>query len=196
LTDKKSCAKRGVRFGALWEKERGGRQLMARKIAIRLIGTFSVLIVMTGCTLVHGKVTGAGNLDGTNGRATIAFNGDSCDDVVKGKFEFIDHDSGENMHGDVVAVTVCGVEGACTLCGNSATLGAYEIVATYRSMDPDRPGTGELFACVSDNGEGAHSSGPDTASIQVLSGPFVGYTNSGVVRGNIQQHKCPKGSTF
>jgi len=66
----------------------------------------------------------------------------------------------------------------------------YEIKIHYRSTNPKEPGEGEAVACVVDNGEGINAISLDNAFIDVVSGPYNGYTNSGPVKGNIQSHEC------
>jgi hypothetical protein len=62
-------------------------------------------------------------------------------------------------------------------CG-SATL-------NYVSTSPDYPGTGQVEVNVCDNGEGTIDG--DTLSVNVISGPYSGYQDSGTVQGgNIQ----------
>jgi hypothetical protein len=168
--------------------------------------TAAVAVVLFGFSLSGcNKVTGGGTLEGFSGRATVAFNADGCGDVAKGEFEFVDHNAVVKMHGDVVAATQCVLPGQCAPCealrssiNPSETPGTadYQIIATYRSTNPSFPGNGDVLACVSDNGEGSNAIVADVAYIQVQSGPFAGYTNYGMIQGNIQQHKCPKGSTF
>ncbi len=164
-----------------------------------------------------GRVTGGGILGGLNGRDTIAVTGDSCGATTKGEFEYVAHVSEVKMHGDVVGVTQCVATGVdqngnlittCPQCqalstllnpsGQTFGLGAadFEVDVSYRSTNPAFPGNGQALACVSDNGQGSKSTGPDVAFVQVVSGPFAGYTNFGDVQGNIQHHKCKSGNSF
>lgn len=156
-----------------------------------LLVVCSVLLV-AGCA---GKVTGGGSLIGSAGRGTVAVNADSCGDAPKGQFQYVDDDANVRLHGTVVGAGQC-VAGLTT-CDCQALvpgfgLGSadYEIVADYRSADLHNAGSGQVIACVSDNGEGSKATGIDNASIHVISGPFAGYNNVGIVRGNVQQHEC------
>ncbi len=139
------------------------------------------------------KVTGGGMVDGVAGRATIAFNGNGCGDVPRGQLEYVDHDSGVKMHAELIEATFCFPEDQCTGC----LTGEYQLIGDYRSTNPSFPGTGQLRACVADLGEGKKATANDTASIQIFTGPYAGYFNSGIIHGNVQQHKCPgKGGSF
>lgn len=158
------------------------------------------------------KVTGGGMLAG---RATIAFKGDSCGNTTKGEFEYVAHEGVVKMHGELVELTQCFAIGTdesgnlITTCPQCQALRAllnpppqppgiadFQFLVSYRSTNPSFAGNGQALVCVSDNGEGSNASGSDAAFIQVLTGPFAGYTNFGAVQGNIAQHKCPKGISF
>src|SRR5579884_225440 len=164
---------------------------------------FLLLLCASALTLGVGpcptKVTGGGMMDGASGRDTITVNADSCGDTVSGEFEYVAHESLVKMHGQPIQATQCVVTGVdangnpittCPQCQmfvglvSPGTLfggGAADsqFIVDYRSTNPALPGTGQALACVSDNGQGGGSR--DTAYVQVLSGPFAGYTNFGSV---------------
>lgn len=58
----------------------------------------------------------------------------------------------------------------------------------YISQDRDFPGTGQVQVEGCDNGEPSGPSNGDTLTVQVTSGPYAGYFNSGTVEGNLQAH--------
>jgi hypothetical protein len=58
----------------------------------------------------------------------------------------------------------------------------------YRSTNPRLRGNGTVHINACDNGEGRGSY--DHLEIQVNTGPFEGYSNSGYTRGNLQAHKA------
>lgn len=182
----------------------------------RLLLGLGVVTLTLGVGPCPGRVTGGGTVHGPSGHDTIAVNGDSCGSQVKGEFEYVAHNAEVKMHGGVTAVTQCVVIGvdangnpitSCPQCqalvallnpGQVFGLGAadFEVDVAYRSTNPAFAGNGQAFACVSDNGQGRKSTGEDVAFVQVLSGPFAGYTNFGSVQGNIKHHKCKTGTTF
>ena len=60
----------------------------------------------------------------------------------------------------------------------------------YRSTNQKYAGSGTVFACVTDNGEG-HNADPDRAVFRVLTGPYAGYQNAGPLGGgNIDEGTC------
>lgn len=171
-----------------------------RRFIPGLLLVLSPLLIATTCP---SKVTGGGSIDGNAGRATIAFNGDSCGATPKGELQYVDHDSGVKFHGTVTDVNQCGVQAdgssncVCHDLNPAFGLGAsdIEIDGFYRSTNPSTEGGGSFVACVSDNGEGSKKSAADAALIYVVDGPYAGYTNSGTVQGNVQMHKCPGKTT-
>jgi hypothetical protein len=155
------------------------------------------IVVLIACSSAFfascaGKVTGGGSLIGANGRATIAVTATSCGGTTKGQFEYVDQANDVKLHGQVVGAGQC-VEGY-TSCecqalvpGFGLGFADYQVGGTYVSQN----GPGTFIACVSDNGEGSKKTAADRGSIHVLTGPYAGYNNAGVIQGNIQQHKCP-----
>ena len=66
----------------------------------------------------------------------------------------------------------------------------------YVSTSPDYPGSGTAQVVVCDNGEPGPSSG-DNLSIQILTGPYAGYSNAGVLEGgNLQINQGSKDQSF
>jgi len=156
-----------------------------------------------GCG-VPGKVTGGGSIqsaDGVSGdKADFGFNGQQCDTSrpAKGQLEYHDRNytafspSGVKLHADLTSTEQCVPLGEgnfspnCLTCGS----GAYALGLTYRSTNPDLPGTGDGVACVVDQGQGANAP-EDYAAIVLFSGPYSGYVNGyHPVQGNVQSHTC------
>jgi hypothetical protein len=173
----------------------------------------SAVLGLTGCLVsvsVPGKVTGGGWMpsvsDVEKEKATFGFNADSCDglEYAQGHFNFHDKyasdfpewPGGVKMKGDILEAYKCELQSSDT---NTSTCycGAmledipwHEIRVQYRSTNPKCPGEGEAIVCIWDNGEGENAELPDTARIEVWSGPYVGYQNEGFVKGNVQSHEC------
>ena len=84
---------------------------------------------------------------------------------------------------------------ACVVCAvNFPGLPADGFVVDYRSTNPNVADTLPVqtaVACVTDNGEGTKATSADFGRIFVINGPYSGYTNSGPVKGNIQEQNCP-----
>ncbi|MEA2404199.1 MAG: hypothetical protein QOE08_846 [Thermoleophilaceae bacterium] len=141
--------------------------------------------VLPGCYAT--KFTGGGQItSGSNfsaGKASARSAGGSANygftyDAVKGNL------AGTYRDGDV----------AMSLTGNP-TFDYYSdgdencmsADGNYRSTNPRQRGDGTLHIYACDNGEGRGSY--DYLEVQVNSGPFEGYSNSGYTRGNLQAHK-------
>lgn len=162
-----------------------------------LLFCLAVGVVFNGCD----RVSGVGRLDGVNGQASWGIVADSCD--VPGSFgqvQYDDHDQDVKFHGDVFSVRQCLTPVDCVTCNALRDdLGFplnpnsdYEVVAEYRSTNPERPGTGQAVFCLTDNGEGTKATASDNAIVILgATGPYPGYFNYGSIRGNIQQHQCP-----
>lgn len=180
--------------------------------------TLVIVIVLinllgSGCG-VPGKVTGGGWIPSTSGvpgnKAKFGFNGAECaPGVVSGQFDYHDKNApgftgpggGLKMHGTVLSAGLCvpplgtNIAVACATCIVSGA--QYGIDLAYTSTNPNFPGMGCAFVCVTDNGEGAGAP-PDVVTIIEASGagmlcptgPYAGYTNTGPVQGNIQSHIC------
>ena len=148
-------------------------------------------VVSNGC---DNKVTGVGRLDGATGQASWGIVADGCDAAATGQVQYDDHDNDVRFHADVLTVQQCLDPVVCLTCvelGFLLTGADYEVTAEYRSTNPADPGSGHAVFCLSDNGEGTKATASDNAMVSVLSGPYALYTNSGPIRGNIQQHECP-----
>lgn len=166
---------------------------------------------LTGCG-VPGKVTGGGWIPSSGDdskKANFGFNGNSCDGLANGHFNFHDKyadgfKGGVKMNGEVMEAYEC--VGDILIDNPGCYVGTfpdaldftcyalgfpyYEIRVEYRSTNPRHRGEGMAIACIRDNGEGANATSSDEAYISVLSGPYVDYKNSGPVQGNIQSHPC------
>ncbi len=174
----------------------------------------SAVLGLTGCLVsvsVPGKVTGGGWMPSVSGmekeKAIFGFNADSCDglDYVQGHFNFhdkyADWPGGVKMKGDILEAYMCELQSsdtATSTCYCGAMLEDvpwHEITVEYRSTNPKYPGEGIAIVCIWDNGEGENAALPDTARIEVLSGPYgpdsgERYQNEGFVKGNVQSHEC------
>src|SRR5579872_7363970 len=148
----------------------------------RILLALSVAALTLGAGQCPSKVTGGGTLQGSAGNDTIALTADSCGARTRGKFDYLSHNSDVKMHGDVVGVSRCLVSGVdqngnpittCPQCqalaGPQFGLGPADNEADvfYQSTNPAFPGRGLAVACISDNGQGHNSSGPDSAYVQV-----------------------------
>ena len=132
--------------------------------------------------------------------ATIGFNGDTCDGDLNnptGHFNYVDKNSGVKMNGDLTAYGVCVSEEEwegewfaedCQAAPLPTPVHLFYV--NYRSTNPKTPGEGLTTVYVKDNGEGYNASGSDQMAISVLSGPFSGYEQEGVIQGNIKEHSC------
>ena len=144
------------------------------------------------------RVTAGGRLDGANGRAAVSVIGDGCNPPnFEGRAQYKDFDGGQKFNGEVVFARQCLIGGDCPVCdplrinlGFPLTLADYEVRVDYKSTNPAFPGEGTATLCFTDADAPSGSGGPDTAIIQVQSGPYAGYLNHGPIRGNVQQLKC------
>jgi len=175
--------------------------------------SLGVVFVVSACTQ-PGAVTGGGYIpsaDGTPGdKANYGFNARRCDFSQPATGHFNYHDmhatgfgpQGVKMNGSIEDVALCvqsssTSSAACGFCTSQSVFGTppnpsnvYGIRSSYDSTNPNISGSGELFSCVVDNGQGKNAPEDQTA-ISVISGPFTGYHNSGLAQGNIQAHDCP-----
>ena len=182
----------------------------------RLLITLMAMIIvgaLVGCG-VPTQVTGGGWIasNSGDGKANFGFNAEACDDPFKAAGHFNFHDKnglvaggnpvvgGVKMNGNVTEASKCvaddpskPVTAGCNVCegllGIDGKIGYNAIVATYDSTNPKAGGSGIVFACAKDNGEGANAAS-DLAVISVSGGPFDGYINRGAVQGNVQDHSC------
>jgi len=166
----------------------------------------AILFLFANCSggpdlVVPGKVTGGGWVEAPNGKANFGFNASSCDgpENITGRFNFHDKtaslfpNGGVKMNGAVIDAMQCAEQAGCedpVAPGQICPMDAYSITVGYRSTNPKYPGTGIAGACVVDYGEGKNGTGV-LLGLGVQSGPFLGYSISGTIKGNIQAHLCP-----
>ena len=169
---------------------------------------------MSGCAGPV-KVTGGGTMpsaiDGESGlNANFGFNGMGCPGIgynwnITGHFNYLDKyaeisydecSGGVKLNGEVIDAAACDgslyVPSFCYDCtGFVGDEPYYAVIFSYASTNPKcgHRETGEGFACVKDNGEGANAE-PDEACIEITEGPYAGYTNCGEVQGNIKARPC------
>lgn len=174
-------------------------------------GVYSTLVVLgvaaalSGCALIPGKVTGGGTIPSTvSGSANFGFNANACDpNNVKGTFTFQDKAAGVKLNGDITRAGKCVFIPNSTSfdCGcppdiafsDSVTNNLYFAQLTYRSTNPNVPGSGTAIACAKDNGEGGKADFADIISFDILTGPapYQGYSILNELSGgNIQGHSC------
>jgi hypothetical protein len=165
------------------------------------------VIVLTMGTLFScanpGKVTGGGQLIDYYGDrvANFGFNGDTCDGDLnnpKGHFNYIDQTHNVKMNGPLISHGTCvspdqwqgeWYSTYCDLCQNYFEPPVDLFFADYRSTNPQMRGDGEVMVCAKDNGEGQAATS-DQIHIEVFSGPFAYYNQTGFVKGNIKAHSC------
>lgn len=148
---------------------------------VSLILTPAVL-VLTGC-----QASGMGWLQSSavpTEKATFGFVFDGTTGTFSGSY----HDPQGMVATGVVEVDLKGTgvvrEGPPGAGGAPCLLGT----PTYKSQNRQLPGSGTLDLLVCDLGEPGVGSG-DFISIQVLTGPYAGYGNAGVLEGgNIEAH--------
>lgn len=180
------------------------------------------LTVVVGC--LPTQMNGGGWIPSTscdtdmNYKANFGFWGNSCDSNVIGNFNFLDMHAegygkqGVKLNGAVTDALQCqgsifSNTGPCASC-NALTLASdfddlpnvYAIAFNYDSTNPNNRGSGEGFACLVNNGEGANAEA-DEIYIEVTSGPYGkhkvgrhwkdGYINMGHIQGNISTRSCP-----
>ena len=167
---------------------------------------------LSGCA-VPGKVTGGGSMPSASGipgeKATFGFKAEQCDFTVaaSGQYNYRDDAApgfpgGVAFNGAVLEAGKCvspsvtaQLDFACVVCAvNFPGLPADGFVVDYRSTNPNVADTLPVqtaVACVTDNGEGTKATSADFGRIFVINGAYSGYTNSGPVKGNIQEQNCP-----
>jgi len=181
------------------------------KIGVALIAVLFV-VGFSGCILEAVKYTGGG---------TIASAQQGCDDGATANFGFVLNNCGDEIKGGLTyhdqyyelkenklayrcedfndkftkQALAQGVKFTAEWTGAASVISMVGFADfDYASQNPFCRGTGEGFAWVVDNGEGAEAS-PDLICIKIASGPFKNYENCGFfgqeVQGNIQEHDCP-----
>jgi hypothetical protein len=103
----------------------------------------------------------------------------SEEDPFTGQLQGVYHDHGQNVHFRFAG------QQSITVFGDPDCFGVgYD----YISLDPKNPGTGRAIVWGCDFGEPAVSAG-DEFNVEVLSGPYAGYSWGGVLQGgNMQDH--------
>jgi len=152
------------------------------------IAVFAVLS-LSGCI---GRYTGGGSINSTAGagkKATFGFviDGTGPPDLngyatkAKGQFQYDDHGAGVSFHVDKITPTdYFYVTGG----GNAVGI---QYNGTYSSIDG--PGTLTFGVSSHDNTDGLGNMDQDSLLVVVLSGPYAGYANGGLVQhGTIQFH--------
>jgi hypothetical protein len=160
-----------------------------------------------------GFVTGGGFIPSADkvagDKANYGFNAKRCDfsQPATGHFNYHDMNAtgfgpkGVKMNGTIENVGLCTTQtngspsigcGLCALAFGDPPnpSNQYGISASYDSTNPNLTGSGELFACVVDNGQGKNAP-EDQIALFVISGPFTNYLNAGLAEGNIKAHDCP-----
>ena len=164
------------------------KEVKGRQCAMLAIAGFA-LLSLCGCV---GRYTGGGSIDSTAGAAQKATFGFVIDGMgppdlngyatkVKGQFQYDDHGAGVSFHVDKMTPT----DYFYLLGGGNAVGIQYN--GTYSSID----GPGSLTFGVSshDNTDGLGDMDQDSLLVIVLSGPYAGYSNAGLVKhGTIQFH--------
>jgi len=185
---------------------------MPKRLHLALLAI--ILSIFLEACGVPTHVTGGGWIPSNSGdgKANFGFNADACEDPFKATGHFNFHDKkgliangasimgGIKLNGKVVEASRCvaddpslPVTSGCQVCesllGIDGKIDYHALSATYDSTNPKALGSGIVYACAKDNGEGGKSSS-DLAVITIVGGPFDGYINAGPVQGNIQQHRC------
>ena len=142
--------------------------MKSRNLAIIFCVAVACLLTLSGC-----KVTGGGWLaSASEGKANFGFVLQDCDEA-KGQFTYIDMAAGVKVKGELISF-----------------IGDHLASVSYRSTNPQDPGEGIAEVYFADTGEGNDDHG--FLQIAVLTGPFQGYFNAGLIDGgNIQEHECP-----
>lgn len=131
---------------------------------------------LTGCASTGGGTipTNAGD---RSGKANFGYTYDSSKDKYQGTYK-----------DGYVSMSFTGVDYQSVPCNYGYESYVPSTVLTYRSTNPKMPGSGTVQVQFCDYGEGTNGTG-DYLSVNVLSGPFEGYSDAGTVQGNIQQKK-------
>lgn len=140
-----------------------------------LAGLIGVL-ALTGCA---SKLNGGGFIRSANGidRANFGFSYDGPSDHFRGTYH--DKALGVRLRGTGVLPPPWTPPEDTTAC--------IAGIMGYESQNPRQRGAGTLYLQACDGG--STGVGEDTITINVLTGPFAGYVNSGVVEGgNLKAH--------
>jgi len=162
-----------------------GRRLGRRALVV----VVPLALVATGCT-----ATGGGSIPSQlspNGKATFGFNIDADTSTWTGSY----HDPQGITDAGVADVAFkgtgrmrpCSADPRCVKLAPPAKGGCIQTDAPYQSQNPKVPGSGMVFwvVCDMDGDAQADVDGTDMILVQVETGPYMGYANSGSVQGNI-----------
>lgn len=164
------------------------KEVKWKQCAMLAIAVFAVLS-LSGCI---GRYTGGGSINSTAGAAQKATFGFVIDGIgppdlngyatkAKGQFQYDDHGAGVSFHVDKITPT----DFFYVLGGGNAVGIQYN--GTYSSIDG--PGTLTFGVSSHDNTDGLGDLDQDSLLVIVLSGPYAGYSNGGLVQhGTIQFH--------
>lgn len=164
----------------------------------RVLGLAASVLLLAGCLTSATKGTGGGWIASvvpgeqahfsfavSCERATPREEGEPCvqdttvPSTVSGRFE----DKGTGLKIRLQTVSVIGAPGA------QCQTGTFTYTSEVRSRSVDDTGTGTVTVCegkadrAGNPGRAPQDQAPATLSVQILSGPFMGYTNSGPLLG-------------
>lgn len=96
------------------------------KVKLVVLAVFSIML--GGC-IGEGKVTGGGWIVASDGvrKANYGFNGSSCDEVVKGHFNYHDKATGMKINGDVISAGVCLAESTDAIANSQYCISACAV---------------------------------------------------------------------
>jgi hypothetical protein len=157
------------------------------------------VVSASGCS--EGLRWGGGWMLSNDGvsKANFGFNVTRCGELLEGHLNYHDRSAvgyasagGVKLNGPVTEVLLCPRIGAsdpdCSACPASSAGTRVLARFDYRSTNPKLPGQGRVVACVINRGGDM----ADAVGFEVQTGPFAGYSNSGVLQGgSIEQASCP-----
>jgi len=164
-----------------------------RRLGRRALLVVPFTLLAAGCT-----ATGGGSIPSQllTGKATFGFTIDVGDTTTgTGTWSGSYHDPQGVTDAGVVDVAFkgtgkahpCNTDPLCVKLAPPTKGGCIASEAAYQSQNPKIPGSGTVFwfVCDMDADGQPDVDGTDTLFVQVDSGPYTGYTNSGNVQGNI-----------
>jgi hypothetical protein len=171
----------------------------ARARLLPLLSMVSLLAMSAACS-----ATGMGFYQSCDGvdKATFGFSWRSNDNHFQGSYHDIGVMTGtSNLSANCVATGVKfqgdgtlgqGSTGICGVDENGNQAHSMDGIINYTSQDPNVLGAGQfhLFVCDTGHTDSTGNRVGDFIAIEVLTGPFMGYTNAGtVLGGNITVHQ-------
>jgi hypothetical protein len=157
---------------------------MLRRMALLIF--VPLVLLLSGCS-----ANGGGWVPSTNGvdKATFGFTFDGTTSTFSGSFR----DKHGSTSSGVVDVNFkgtgklkeCSSDSRCNQGAQSGKGGCLAGEVTYRSQNSKFPGQGLVFLYVCDTNRDKKAGAMDTIFVQVDSGPYMGYTNSGNTHGSI-----------